>query len=343
MLSRVSTTTLRATSLLSKTFSSLSSPNPSHHQDHRYQAPLFLRPLSYPTPLSDLNAFRHWAKSLSLSSGGPDSGHLLRELSWLIQDASSPNTHLGSGKVGDLVLLRAELGDLYCLWKERVQERRPFQYLVGCEHWRDLVLVVREGVLIPRPETEMVVDLVGGVEGFEEGLWADLGTGSGAIAIGIARMLGKGGRVLATDVSGDAVEIATFNVERYGLKDTVEIRQGSWFEPLEDAKGKLSGVVSNPPYIPTGDLPGLQPEVGWHEPRLALDGGNDGMNHLIHLCEGAASALKSGGFFAFETNGDEQSEFLARFMSTKWGNFFHNITIVLDFAGIKRFVTGFRS
>nr|CAD1819611.1 unnamed protein product [Ananas comosus var. bracteatus] len=187
----------------------------------------------------------------------------------------------------------------------------------------------------------MVVDLVGEVEGFERGWWADLGTGSGALAIGIGRMLREDGRVFATDLSSDAVEVARFNVERYGLKDKVEIRQGSWFEPLQDVKGKLAGIVSNPPYIPTSHLPGLQAEVGLHEPRLALDGGENGMDHLLHLCEGSASALKSGGFFAFETNGDAHSEFLADLMTAKWGKFFHNIKIVLDFAGIKRFVTGY--
>ncbi|KAL5681661.1 hypothetical protein ACJX0J_008046, partial [Zea mays] len=82
--------------------------------------------------------------------------------------------------------------------------------------------------------------------------------------------------------------------------DKVEIRHGSWFEPLEDLKGKLMGVISNPPYIPTDDLPGLQPEVGWHEPKLALDGGKDGLEHLLHLCEGLSSVLKPGGFFVFE-------------------------------------------
>uniref|UniRef100_A0A804LRT8 Uncharacterized protein n=1 Tax=Zea mays TaxID=4577 RepID=A0A804LRT8_MAIZE len=85
-------------------------------------------------------------------------------------------------------------------------------------------------------------------------------------------------------------------------EDKVEIRHGSWFEPLEDLKGKLMGVISNPPYIPTDDLPGLQPEVGWHEPKLALDGGKDGLEHLLHLCEGLSSVLKPGGFFVFETS-----------------------------------------
>ncbi|OEL27521.1 Release factor glutamine methyltransferase [Dichanthelium oligosanthes] len=179
------------------------------------------------------------------------------------------------------------------------------------------------------------------VEGFADGWWADLGTGSGAIAVAVARELGADGRVFAVDVSEVAVEVARLNVQRYGVQDKVEIRHGSWFEPLEDVKGKLMGVISNPPYIPTDDLPGLQPEVGWHEPKLALDGGKDGLEHLLHLCEGLSSVLKPGGFFVFETNGNKQSEFLVDLISAKWSSSFHNVEAVLDFAEIKRFVTGY--
>uniref|UniRef100_A0A0E0MPI3 Methyltransferase small domain-containing protein n=1 Tax=Oryza punctata TaxID=4537 RepID=A0A0E0MPI3_ORYPU len=231
--------------------------------------------------------------------------------------------------------LLKRLATAAALWLRHVRDRRPFQYVVGNEHWRDLVVAVREGVLIPRPETEAVVDMVGKVEGFEAGCWADLGTGSGAIAVAVARMLGSEGRVFATDVSEVAIEVARLNVQRYGMQDKVEIRHGSWFEPLEDLKGKLMGVISNPPYIPTEDLPGLQPEVGWHEPKLALDGGKDGLEHLLHLCEGLSSVLKPGGFFVFETNGNKQSEFLVDFIRTKWDSSFRDVEAVLDFADIK--------
>ncbi|KAK1278651.1 hypothetical protein QJS04_geneDACA023745 [Acorus gramineus] len=336
--------------------------------------PLFLRPLiSSATPTS-LHSFHSWAKSLALSTPPDDPDPLdpnllLRELQWLLQDATGD---VGRSQNPDLVPLRADLGDLYGLWRERVLERRPFQYVVGCEHWRDLVLWVGEGVLIPRPETEVVVDLVKEVvigrsgRGDGEEVWADLGTGSGAIAVGMGGVVGERGRVVATDLSEVAVEVARFNVERYGLKesilelkayegltrvlvnwlapwDKVQIRQGSWFEPLEDVKGKLTGLVSNPPYIPSRNLPGLQAEVGRYEPKLALDGGKSGMDHLIHLCEGSVSYLKPGGFFAFETNGDEQSEFLVDFMVSKLENNFRDVKAVADFAVIKRFVTGFRS
>ncbi|WOK99521.1 hypothetical protein Cni_G08233 [Canna indica] len=306
--------------------------------------PLFLRPLVFSASRSDFLDFRRWAESLALAAGprltcdgGPDAGLLGRELSWLLEDASA-----SSDSSVDEVRLRVELEELYRLWRERIEKRRPFQYIVGCEHWRDLILVVKEGVLIPRPETEVVVDLVAEVQGFEKGLWADLGTGSGAIAVGIGRMLKEGGRVLATDLSPVALEVARVNVERYELKDKIELRQGSWFEPLQDVEGELMGLVSNPPYIPSTNLSGLQAEVGQHEPKLALDGGDDGMDHLLHLCEGSSLALKSGGFFAFETNGDKQSKFIADLMTTRWRKVFHNVKMVSDFAGIKRFVTGFR-
>lgn len=246
---------------------------------------------------------------------------------------------------GRSIRLRARLEDMYELWKQRILERRPFQYIVGCEHWRDLVLGVWEGVLIPRPETEKIVDLVSrvveGDEGLRKGVWADLGTGSGAIAIGIARVLGAPGRVIATDLSPVAVEVASFNVQRYGLQEMIDIRQGSWFEPLNDVKGKLAGLVSNPPYIPSDDISGLQAEVGKHEPRLALDGGLNGLDGLLHLCSQAALMLKPGGFFTFETNGEKQSRFLVNHLKNELEGSFCNAKTVSDFAGIQRFVVGF--
>ncbi|KAL0306157.1 UNVERIFIED_CONTAM: Release factor glutamine methyltransferase [Sesamum radiatum] len=199
-----------------------------------------------------------------------------------------------------------------------------------------------------QPETEIIVDLVDdavtGNEKLRNGIWADLGTGSGALALAVARILGVGsGRVVAADLSPVAVAVASYNVERYNLQDRIAVRLGSWFDPLEDVEGELSGLVSNPPYIPSEDIDGLQAEVSKHEPRLALDGGVNGMNDLIHLCNGAASMLKPGGFFAFETNGERQSKCLVDYMDTKMKGSFYSINITPDFAGIQRFVTGYRA
>ncbi|KAL9322018.1 hypothetical protein ACSQ67_010071 [Phaseolus vulgaris] len=295
------------------------------------------------------------------SDNGADSNMLCRELKWLMEDAVEDHS-LGM-EDDDRVKMRIAIEELYCLWTQRVQERRPFQYVVGCEHWRDLVLSVQEGVLIPRPETELVVDFVSDVvsenEDLRSGVWADLGTGSGALAIGICGVLGsEGGRVIATDLSPVAVAVATYNVQRYCLQDKIDLREGSWFEPLKDMEGKLAGLVSNPPYIPSDDISGLQAEVGRHEPRLALDGGIEGMDALHHLCDGAALMLKPGGFFAFEvwifcflqfstkclfliTNGEQQCCALVDYIKSRSGRSFCNLEIRADFAGIQRFVVGF--
>ncbi|CAI9088090.1 OLC1v1022327C1 [Oldenlandia corymbosa var. corymbosa] len=299
------------------------------------------------------------SKFLDLDNG-PDSTLLHRELNWLIQDSlgegepatlscAASASSSGSTSSKKVVKLRTCLDDLYRLWKERIEDRRPFQYLVGCEHWRDLVLSVEEGVLIPRPETELIVDFVEDVlaenygDGLKEGLWADLGTGSGALAIAIGRILGCNGRVIATDLSPVAVAVTEYNVKRYCLQDKVKVKQGSWFEPLEESEVELGGIVSNPPYIPSDNIAGLQAEVSKHEPILALDGGANGMKDLLHLCNGAASMLRPGGFFAFETNGEQQSQFLAGYMESELGGRLVDIKIESDLAGIPRFVKGFKA
>ncbi|KAE8734806.1 putative protein phosphatase 2C 6-like [Hibiscus syriacus] len=338
--------------------------------DVKPKVPLYLRPPSFSASLSELSMWHKWAKNLASSVGstfvnldnGPDSTLLHRELNWLLQDLIELQHHseilprLESSNNENLdvrVALRAPLEEIYCVWRQRIEERRPFQYVVGCEHWRDLVLSVQEGVLIPRPETEMIIELVEDVAlnnspELAQGFWADLGTGSGAIAIAAARALRShvngdaGCRVIATDLSPVAVAVATSNVQRYGLQDVVEVRKGSWFEPLKDVKGELSGVLSNPPYIPSDDISGLQAEVGRHEPTLALDGGASGINDLLQLIDGVASMLKPGGFFAFETNGGKQCKFLVDYIQNEKPGRFRDINIVSDFAGIQRFVMGFR-
>ncbi|CDP13624.1 unnamed protein product [Coffea canephora] len=323
----------------------------------KLQTPLFLNPADYRATLSDLKKWHLWARGLASSVGtkfldldnGPDSALLHRELNWLIEDSLQDPIALLSDNSDDslVVPLRACLDDLYMLWKQRIEGRRPFQYLVGCEHWRDLVLSVQEGVLIPRPETELIVDFVSDVtkenEVLREGLWADLGTGSGALAVGIGRILGSCGGVIATDLSPVSVAVASYNVQRYSLQDRVAIKQGSWFEPLKDDEGKFAGIVSNPPYIPSEDIGRLQAEVGRHEPKLALDGGADGMDDLLHICNGAASMLRPGGFFALETNGEKQSNFLVDSIGSQSEGRFCDVKVASDFAGIKRFVTGYRA
>jgi release factor glutamine methyltransferase len=187
-------------------------PTTPHLPEHTDPTPLFLRPPTHPVPASSLESFRHRAAALVPSSAP----HLHRHLRWFLADASGPAPSTPTDP--SLHLLRAPLDELEALWRAHVLDRRPFQYVVGNEHWGGLVVAVRDGVLIPRPETEAVLEMVRAVEGFEDGWWADLGTGSGAIAVAVAKMLGPRGRVFATDVSEVAVEVARLNIERYGVQ-----------------------------------------------------------------------------------------------------------------------------
>ncbi|KAI5060284.1 hypothetical protein GOP47_0024704 [Adiantum capillus-veneris] len=241
-----------------------------------------------------------------------------------------------------VVYLRASLEELSTLWTERVQHRRPFQYVVGCAHWRDFVLFVKEGVLIPRPETEQMIDLAQDLIDLQpnlaKGLWADLGTGSGALAIGLGSILHPQGNIVAVDVSDEALFIASLNIQRYELQDKIRVLKGSWFSPLEDLKGKLAGVLSNPPYIPSSHIATLQAEVGCYEPKKALDGGQQGTDDLTCICEGASWALQSGGYMILETNGGVQAETVANVLDSMAGGPFCDIQLVKDYAGIVRFV-----
>lgn len=154
------------------------------------------------------------------------------------------------------------------------------------------MLAVGPGILVPRPETELMLDLAAAALQANPSLgqlpWADLGTGSGALAIATAQLLqtqtqrGNTPQVYAVDLSSTAAAYAATNAAACGVQDTVHALQGSWFEPLQHLKGRLGGVLSNPPYIPRSQIEaGLQAEVGQHEPMSALDGGpGEGMNSL---------------------------------------------------------------
>jgi len=163
------------------------------------------------------------------------------------------------------------------LWQKRLSDRLPVQYLAGSVTWRDLELQVTPAVLIPRPETELIIDII--AEHcqdaiYHNGIWVDLGTGSGAIAIALAQHFPHA-EIHAVDFSESALAIAQTNA--HNNRQQVEFHHGSWFEPLAklNLQKRLVGLVSNPPYIPSDEVLNLQPEVTQHEPHSALDGGKD--------------------------------------------------------------------
>jgi release factor glutamine methyltransferase len=215
------------------------------------------------------------------------------------------------------VTLRRPRREIERLWARHLAEAMPLQYLVGRCCWRDFELEVRPGVLIPRPETELLVDLAVGVWGdggkplepCSPPRWADLGTGSGCLALGLARVFPQS-HGLAVDISPVAVRQARRNLLRSGLGHRVSVIQGDWFEGVKPWWGTLHLVVANPPYIPSDAVDHLEALVRDHEPRLALDGGGDGMGAIRRLVETAPTALAPGGWLLLEHHHDQSARVL---------------------------------
>lgn len=192
--------------------------------------------------------------------------------------------------------------------KELVQKRVkhvPIQYLLGQWDFYGLPFSVSEHVLIPRPETEILVESVlkalkkDGINASTYGL--DLGTGSGNIAIAMMAQLPES-RCIAVDISLEALGQARLNAEKNGVSEKIEFRQGDWFEALGATSEArlLDWIVSNPPYIASGEWASLPDEVRLYEPKLALLAGEKGLDCLEAIVAGAAMRLKAGGWLALE-------------------------------------------
>jgi release factor glutamine methyltransferase len=204
---------------------------------------------------------------------------------------------------------RQSPGELEWLWRRHLETAEPLQYLVGRCPWRDLELQVGPGVLIPRQETELLVELALSLatSSLPDGVsctWADLGTGSGCLAISLARALPQSLGV-ATDISSEALALARVNADGAGLSRRIEMRRANWWQGLEPWWGKLALVVANPPYIPSATVETLEPVVRLHEPLLALDGGADGLVAIRQVVEGAREGLAPGGVIVLEHHHDQ--------------------------------------
>ncbi|MFN7247538.1 MAG: peptide chain release factor N(5)-glutamine methyltransferase [Microcystis sp.] len=252
-----------------------------------------------------------------------------------VTDIDTLSLRLQSFREREKIPLSYSWSEITKRWQKRLQSRVPLQYLLESVVWRNFTLKVSPEVLIPRPETELLIDIVGEtVRGDDGGIWVDLGTGSGAIAIGLASILTKA-EIYAIDYSQTALAIAKENIINTGFVDRIILKQGSWWTPLEKWQGQISGMLSNPPYIPSAEILDLQIEVREHEPRLALDGGEDGLTALRYLVATAPDYLRSGGLWLVEMRAG-QGEKVAQMLENQ-GNY-RQIQIINDLAGFDRFV-----
>ncbi|WP_258358851.1 peptide chain release factor N(5)-glutamine methyltransferase [Moorella sulfitireducens (nom. illeg.)] len=219
---------------------------------------------------------------------------------------------------------------------ERRAAGYPLQYLTCRQEFMSLEFKVTPAVLIPRQDTELLVEAV--LERLDAGeslVLADCGTGSGAIALSLAYYLPKA-RVYATDISPAALEVARQNARVLGLAGRVTFLQGDFLRPLSGLK--LDALVANPPYIPAGELDRLPPEVQ-AEPRLALDGGPDGLNAYRILLPGAPEVLKAGGLLALEIGYNQGRA--VREMAVSTGAY-RDMVVLPDYGGRDRCFLAYR-
>jgi len=183
---------------------------------------------------------------------------------------------------------------------------KPLQYITGHQEFFNLDFEVTPAVLIPRPETELMVEtalrLLPHVEA--ETLICDVGTGSGCVAITLLHER-QNARGLAIDISPAAIEIAKRNAAKHNVSDRLEFLISDCFAEVKQEERLFDLIVSNPPYIPASDLEGLQREVRDYEPHLALEAGADGLSIIRRLLADVGVYLKPGGYFLFEIGFDQ--------------------------------------
>jgi release factor glutamine methyltransferase len=234
---------------------------------------------------------------------------------------------------------RRELSDAQAAAVEALAARRiarePIAHIIGRKHFWKQEWIVSPAVLIPRPDTEALVEAALKILPFAEPRRVlDLGVGSGAILLAVLaeRPLASG---VGIDLSSEALEVARINAENLGLTPRIELRVGDWHEGVDE---RFDLVLSNPPYIPSDDIDALAPEVARFEPRLALDGGGDGLEAYRIIVPALSALLKPGGAFGLEV-GAGQADAVAR-LAVAAG--LEDVALRTDLGGVERVVLGLR-
>jgi release factor glutamine methyltransferase len=273
------------------------------------------------------------AATMALEAAGLASARVDAE--WLLAGL------LGVGRVAvrlDLAgTIPAPIAERYAHAVSRRARREPLQRILGWEEFRGVRVRLTDAVLVPRPETEALVEWALALlppPGRRQLLAIDVGTGSGCIACALASER-PDLDVIAVDVSPAAAAIARDNARALDLAARVRVVAADLFDGIRDLGADL--IVSNPPYLPTALLPELPPEVRIHEPTLALDGGGDGLALIRRIVTTARRCLRPSGALLVETSGGDQAEAAAALLrAAGWDQ----VAVRADLVGIERFVAG---
>lgn len=252
---------------------------------------------SLPAPGSRISLWIEWASEVlcEIPEGGKKEARLL--LSELLSDPIAPWTK-------DREVLPVTLSERYQDWVDRRSRREPFHLITGSVPFMDARFEVAPGVLLPRPETESVVESVlDFLDCRAPSCILDLGCGCGILGITFLKKFSQA-RCLSVDFMETPLDLTAKNALLHGVNDRMHLIRGDWTEMIRPSR-RFDLVVSNPPYIPSEVIPGLAPEIVFHEPRAALDGGPDGLTFYRRFLESLPGLLNSGGVAAVEIGGDQ--------------------------------------
>ena len=225
------------------------------------------------------------------------------------------------------------------IYRESIRKRGlriPLQYIIGNVEFYGLKIIVNEHVLIPRPETELLVEKIINESDKSANLKIlDIGSGSGNISLSIAKNL-PNSKVVAIDISEGALEVASQNAKLNLLQDRVEFKIFNIMCDELNSLGKFDLIVSNPPYVSENDYENLEPELKNYEPKIALTDNSDGISFYKHIIEASDQLLRKPGKMYFELGMDQSKQVKIFFEQKK----FSNIEVIKDYSGIDRIICG---
>ena len=275
-----------------------------------------------------------WIKDIKKNKQGIDDFYLLLDL---LGGISKSELLLLKINAQEKVNLNIDLFSLKKKWLEYLKLSKPIQYISGSSYWRNFKFELTNDVLIPRVETEQIVEIASNIFDYEDKkiIFADLGTGSGTISISLV-VENSNWKGLATDIDINAIQVAQKNHKKICSESDINFYCGNWWEPLKKYSGRINLAISNPPYIPRSVYEKLPSSVKDFEPKIALYGGEDGLYHIQQIISEAPKFLVKGGWLILENHFD-QSKKIKNLLRDSG---FNSLKTINDTFGIGRFTIG---
>ena len=275
-----------------------------------------------------------WIKEIKKNKQGIDDFYLLLDL---LGGISKSELLLLKINDQEKVNLNIDLFSLKKKWLEYLKLSKPIQYISGSSYWRNFKFELTNDVLIPRVETEQIVEIASNIFDYEDKkiIFADLGTGSGTISISLV-VKNSNWKGLATDIDINAIQVAQKNHKKICSESDINFYCGNWWEPLKKYSGRINLAISNPPYIPSSVYEKLPSSVKDFEPKIALYGGEDGLYHIQQIISEAPKFLVKGGWLILENHFDQSKKI--KNLLRDYG--FNSLKTINDTFGIGRFTIG---